>query len=82
VCDCLEMWRGTMGFADGWIDGRVADFFVSRLLLHLLLCLRTRKNKTQYEIHERVCFKVFLSSLLHLLFCLCLKIGCGTLKEL
>jgi hypothetical protein len=50
-------------------------FFVSRLLLHLLLCLRTRKNKTQYEIHERVCFKVFLSSCLHLLFCLCLKIG-------
>jgi hypothetical protein len=56
-------------------------FFVLRLLLHLLLCLRTRKNKTQYEIHERVCFKVFLSSLLHL------KLECGvwnsegTLKE-
>jgi hypothetical protein len=39
------MWRGTMGFADGWIDGRVADFFVSRLLFALAVVLENQKEQ-------------------------------------
>jgi hypothetical protein len=44
VCACLEMWRGTMGFADGWIDGWVADFFCVAASFALAVVLENQKE--------------------------------------
>jgi hypothetical protein len=45
VFACLEMWRGTMGFADGWIDGWVADFFCVTASFALAVLLENQKEQ-------------------------------------
>jgi hypothetical protein len=46
VCACLEMWRGTMGFADGWMDRWMGcSFFCVTASFALAVVLENQKEQ-------------------------------------